>query len=162
MMATLAALVLGLLIASAKVSFDRLNDEFTQTAATVIMLDRTLADYGPETRKPADSCAAPTPLLWSSLTPEELPRRPMWTLRIAWPASCNFSKSLENWHHETTWSAWFNRRPWRKATTWRKRAGYGSDQGKARSRRHSWRCLCSGSVSSSPDSVWSAPTGEPS
>jgi hypothetical protein len=33
LMATLAALVPGLLIASAKVSFDRLNDEFTQTAA---------------------------------------------------------------------------------------------------------------------------------
>jgi hypothetical protein len=49
-MATLAALVLGLLIASAKVSFDRLNDEFTQTAAVVVMLDRTLADYGPEAK----------------------------------------------------------------------------------------------------------------
>jgi hypothetical protein len=51
LMATLAALVLGLLIASAKVSFDRLNDEFTQTAATVVMLDRTLADFGPEARE---------------------------------------------------------------------------------------------------------------
>ena len=50
-MATLAALVLGLLIASAKVSFDRLNDEFMQTAATVIMIDRTLADYGPEAKE---------------------------------------------------------------------------------------------------------------
>jgi hypothetical protein len=50
LMATLAALVLGLLVASAKVSFDRLNDEFTQTAATVIMIDRTLADYGPEAK----------------------------------------------------------------------------------------------------------------
>jgi hypothetical protein len=51
LMATLAALVLGLLIASAKVSFDRLNDEFMQTAATVIMVDRTLADYGPEAKE---------------------------------------------------------------------------------------------------------------
>src|ERR1700712_3149363 len=50
LMATLAALVLGLLIASAKVSFDRLSDEFTQTAATVVVLDHTLADYGPETK----------------------------------------------------------------------------------------------------------------
>jgi hypothetical protein len=40
LMATLAALVLGLLIASAKVSFDRLNEEFTQTAATVILIPR--------------------------------------------------------------------------------------------------------------------------
>jgi len=51
LMATLAALVLGLLIASAKVSFDRLNDEFTQTAATVILIDSTLADYGPQAKE---------------------------------------------------------------------------------------------------------------
>jgi hypothetical protein len=51
LIATLAALVLGLLIASAKASFDRTNDEFTQTAAKVILLDRTLAHYGPETRE---------------------------------------------------------------------------------------------------------------
>lgn len=51
LMATLAALVLGLLVASAKVSFDRLNDDFKNTAATVVMLDRTLADYGPEAKE---------------------------------------------------------------------------------------------------------------
>jgi hypothetical protein len=51
LLATLAALVLGLLIASAKVSFDRLDDEFTQTAATVVLIDRTLADYGQETKE---------------------------------------------------------------------------------------------------------------
>jgi hypothetical protein len=51
LLATMSALVLGLLIASAKVSFDRLDEEFTQTAATVVMLDRTLADYGPETKE---------------------------------------------------------------------------------------------------------------
>ena len=51
LIATLAALVLGLLIASAKASFDRINDEFTQTAAKVVMLDRTLARYGPGTKE---------------------------------------------------------------------------------------------------------------
>jgi Protein of unknown function (DUF4239) len=51
LIATLAALVLGLLIASAKASFDRINDEFTQTAAKVVMLDRILARYGPETKE---------------------------------------------------------------------------------------------------------------
>src|SRR5580692_8105877 len=50
LLATLAALVLGLLIASAKVSFDRLHEEFTQTAATVVLIDRSLADYGPDTK----------------------------------------------------------------------------------------------------------------
>ncbi|MGF6999413.1 hypothetical protein [Paraburkholderia sp. GAS32] len=67
LMATLAALVLGLLIASSKVSFDRLNDEFTQTAATVVLIDRTLADYGPETKEAREllrstyASSAPTP-----------------------------------------------------------------------------------------------------
>jgi hypothetical protein len=50
LVATLAALVLGLLIASAKASFDQINDEFTQTATKVVVLDRTLARYGRETK----------------------------------------------------------------------------------------------------------------
>jgi hypothetical protein len=48
---TLAALVLGLLVASAKNSFDTTNEGFRQSAARVIMLDRALAQYGPETKE---------------------------------------------------------------------------------------------------------------
>jgi hypothetical protein len=48
---TLAALVLGLLVASAKNSFDTANEEFRQSAAKIILLDRTLAQYGPETKE---------------------------------------------------------------------------------------------------------------
>ena len=50
LIATLAALVLGLLVASAKSSFDTVNDEFRQSAARFIQLDRTLAQYGPESK----------------------------------------------------------------------------------------------------------------
>jgi len=50
LIATLAALVLGLLVASAKNSFDTTNEGFRQSAARVIMLDRALAQYGPETK----------------------------------------------------------------------------------------------------------------
>ena len=46
---TMAALVLGLLTASAKSSFDTLDSEVKQSAAQIVMLDRTLAQYGPET-----------------------------------------------------------------------------------------------------------------
>jgi hypothetical protein len=46
--ATMTALVLGLLVSSAKNSFDRLSNELTQVAAKAIELDRTLARYGPE------------------------------------------------------------------------------------------------------------------
>jgi hypothetical protein len=50
MIATLAALVLGLLVSSAKSSFDTINAEITQSAAKIIYLDRLLANYGPETK----------------------------------------------------------------------------------------------------------------
>lgn len=48
--ATLSALVLGLLIASAKTSFDTINEAFKQSAAKVIQIDRLLAQYGPEAK----------------------------------------------------------------------------------------------------------------
>jgi hypothetical protein len=48
---TLAALVLGLLVASAKSNYDRATDEVTHTAASVMLLDRTLAQYGPQTNE---------------------------------------------------------------------------------------------------------------
>jgi hypothetical protein len=48
LVATMAALVLGLLVASAKGSYDTQKAEVVQMAAKVAFLDRTLAHYGPE------------------------------------------------------------------------------------------------------------------
>ncbi len=48
MIATLSALVLGLLTASAKASLDEKENELRDWAAKVVLLDRTLAAYGPE------------------------------------------------------------------------------------------------------------------
>jgi hypothetical protein len=45
---TLAALVLGLLIASAKSSFDLKTNQVRQMTAAIILLDGLLAQYGPE------------------------------------------------------------------------------------------------------------------
>ncbi|MGF6776250.1 hypothetical protein [Paraburkholderia sp. GAS334] len=50
LIATMAALVLGLLISSAKSSFDTVNGELVHSAASIIRLDRVLAQYGPETQ----------------------------------------------------------------------------------------------------------------
>ena len=50
MIATLAALVLGLLVSSAKSSFDTVDTAITQSGAKIILLDRALANYGPETK----------------------------------------------------------------------------------------------------------------
>jgi hypothetical protein len=47
----MTALVLGLLIASAKGSFDAQRGGVTQLAANVVVLDRILALYGPETKE---------------------------------------------------------------------------------------------------------------
>jgi hypothetical protein len=49
MVATLAALFVGLLIASAKSSFDSKDSELRGAAARAVLLDRTMAEYGPET-----------------------------------------------------------------------------------------------------------------
>jgi hypothetical protein len=50
LIATLAALLLGLLIAAAKSSFDTQSTQVTQITADVILLDNLLAQYGPEAR----------------------------------------------------------------------------------------------------------------
>src|SRR5262245_19816578 len=54
LIATMAALVLGLLTGSAKSAFDTQDAELKQMAANVILLDRTLAHYGPETKNVRD------------------------------------------------------------------------------------------------------------
>jgi len=54
MIATLAALVIGLLIASAKGSFDTVSSAQIQVGGKIILLDRVMAQYGPETREARD------------------------------------------------------------------------------------------------------------
>ena len=51
LIATMSALVLGLLVASAKSAYDTQKDEVTAQAAKTALLDRVLAHYGPETRE---------------------------------------------------------------------------------------------------------------
>jgi hypothetical protein len=51
---TMAALVIGLLVASAKSSFDKLDSEIKDTAGQILVLDRELAHYGPETKAARD------------------------------------------------------------------------------------------------------------
>jgi hypothetical protein len=48
LLATLSALVLGLLVASAKEGFDAQEDGFQQLSSNVIVMDRLLVNYGPE------------------------------------------------------------------------------------------------------------------
>ena len=50
LLATMSALVLGLLIASAKNAFDVKSGEVKESAAKIVLLDRSLRHYGPETK----------------------------------------------------------------------------------------------------------------
>jgi hypothetical protein len=52
--ATMTALVLGLLVSSAKNFSDAQSSEITQMSTNVILLDRVLAQYGPETKEARD------------------------------------------------------------------------------------------------------------
>jgi hypothetical protein len=67
--ATMSALVLALLINSAKGSYDTQRNEITQLSANVILLDRVLAHYGPETKEARDllrrTATGMIQLIWS-------------------------------------------------------------------------------------------------
>ena len=54
LVATVTALVLGLLVASAKGSYDAQDSALMEMSAKVVLLDRVLAHYGPETKEARD------------------------------------------------------------------------------------------------------------
>ena len=54
MIATMSALVLGLLVSSAKNLFDAQCSEITQISTEVILLDHVLEEYGPEAKETRD------------------------------------------------------------------------------------------------------------
>ena len=66
---TTTALVLSLLIASAKAHYDTQGAELTEMCAKIVLLDRVLAHYGPETKEARDLLSADVALaldqMWS-------------------------------------------------------------------------------------------------
>lgn len=71
MIATLAALVLGLLVGSAKSTLDGANNAITQSATKIILLDRTLARYGPEAKEARDQMRRSVETFIATVWPEE-------------------------------------------------------------------------------------------
>ena len=69
--ATMSALVLALLTNSAKGSFDTQRNELTQMAANIILLDRILAHYGPETKDARDLLKGTVASMISRMWPSE-------------------------------------------------------------------------------------------
>ena len=80
MVATLAALVLGLMIAFATDSFNKMRSEVQHTAARIVLLDRVLAHYGTEASEIRDllrrSTATRIETIWSEggFSPSSLAR----------------------------------------------------------------------------------------
>src|SRR6516162_11552617 len=68
---TMTALVLGLLVASAKSSFDTQRNGVAQLSANVIMLDRLLAHYGTEAKDAREMLRASVADLIEKTWPEE-------------------------------------------------------------------------------------------
>jgi hypothetical protein len=71
---TMAALALGLLLASAKSSYDAQADELRQMGASALLLDRALAHYGPEAQEARhllrESVAHALENIWSAGGPQ--------------------------------------------------------------------------------------------
>jgi hypothetical protein len=70
---TMTALVLGLLIASAKGSFDTQRNGLAQLAANIILLDRALAHYGPESKDAREMLRASVADMLQHTWPQENP-----------------------------------------------------------------------------------------
>jgi hypothetical protein len=78
MIGTLTALVLGLLVSSAKSSFDTMSNGIVQSSAKIILFDRALARYGPEA-KPVR---------------EQLKRAVTATIEVVWPTHASGESGL--------------------------------------------------------------------
>lgn len=73
---TMAALLLGLLVASAKSSFDTQKSELTEMSSKVIFVDRILAHYGPETKEARDLLKAAVARTLDLTWPQDRSRPP--------------------------------------------------------------------------------------
>ena len=74
LLATMTALILGLITASAKSSFDTQDASVKRVAANIIMLDRMLANYGPETKDIRDQIRRVVALRIDQIWPEDSSR----------------------------------------------------------------------------------------
>jgi hypothetical protein len=71
LVATMSALVLGLLVSSAKNFYDTQGAELNQMSADAVVLDRLLAHYGPETQEARDELRVSVIRLLERIWPRE-------------------------------------------------------------------------------------------
>jgi hypothetical protein len=76
LIATMAALVLGLMIATAKSSYDTQSEAVKHTSAKVLLLDRLLSNYGSETKEARELLRRTVAARLEAIWPEDRSQRP--------------------------------------------------------------------------------------
>ena len=89
LLGTLSALVLGLMISSARNSYDRQSQEVVELSSKIVALDRTLALYGPETKSVRDE--------FRSIVAAAADR--MWPTDRSQPGRVDPSRAAETFYH---------------------------------------------------------------
>jgi hypothetical protein len=72
LVATMVAIVLGMLVSSAKSSFDEVSSGITQISAKSIQLDQVLAQYGPESKEIRDTLRSTMVSVARTIWPEDV------------------------------------------------------------------------------------------
>jgi hypothetical protein len=80
---TMAALVLGLLLASVKSSYDAQKSQFAQMSVKIAVLDRALAHYGPDAKECRETLRVIVARMLAQIWPEEGSARPQLDPRAA-------------------------------------------------------------------------------
>ena len=93
LIATMAALVLGLVIATAKSSYDAQDAAVKHSAAKVLLLDRVLANYGPETKETRDLLRRTVADRLDAIWPEDRSQ----PARLDAPEAASTAKGIEAW-----------------------------------------------------------------
>jgi hypothetical protein len=71
LIATMSALVLGLMVASAKSAYDTQKSGFTQMSVKIILLDRGLAHYGPQAKEARELLRVIVARMLAQIWPED-------------------------------------------------------------------------------------------
>jgi hypothetical protein len=90
LVATMAALVLGLLVASAKSAYDAQKNGLDQISANLVLLDSVLAQYGPNAQEARDVLRQIVTVALERLWPEDAAQ----TATLAAPGSVARGRSL--------------------------------------------------------------------
>jgi hypothetical protein len=100
LMDTMVALVLCLLVASAKSLYDTRSAEVMQMAAQVFMLDRRLPTMDPSRTRRATASVASWSIRWSESAHTSAPELPLWILpkvrTLSMKLSANCRRGMRN------------------------------------------------------------------